>query len=113
MKKFNMLLCGLIIASQLFSQTTSTFENLYLATDTFWNGSDGSGGFSNGNALFVNSNSGFWSGFSYSNKKNDTTSGSGNQYSAITAAGYGGSSTYVIGNDYGDAKVRLNGAAAG
>lgn len=116
MKKFNTLFCAVIFATQVFSQTVSTFENLTLATDTFWDGSDLTGGFSSGSASFVNDYStsfSSWSGFVYSNKKDSTTAGYGNQYSAITASGYAGSANYAIADDYGNAKVRLTGNAAG
>lgn len=116
MKKFNTLLCAMFFATQIFSQTVSTFENLTLATDTFWDGSDLSGVFNSGNANFANDyDTAFhsWSGFTYSNKKDSTTSGYGNQYAAITASGYNGSANYAIADEYGNAKVRLTGSAAG
>ncbi len=109
-------MCATLMASFLFAQTVSTFENLTLATDTFWNGSDLSGGFSNGNATFVNDYSTTffsWSGFTYSNKKDSVTAGYGNQYAAITASGYNGSSNYAVADEYGNAKVLLTGNAAG
>ncbi len=114
MKKFNSLLCAIFFATQIFSQTVSTFENLILGTDTFWNGSDLSGGFNSGLANFANSyNGGNWSGFSYSNTRDTTTVGYLNQYSSITGGGYNGSSNYTVANDYGNAKIRLTGNAAG
>jgi hypothetical protein len=116
MKKFNTLLCALFISSQIFCQTISTFENLTLASDTFWDGSDLSGGFGSGNAYFVNDyNTSFfsWSGFTYSNMQDSTTPGYDNQYSAITAGGYSGSSNYAIADEYGNAKILLTGNAAG
>src|SRR4051812_4066562 len=116
MKKFNILFCAVLIASQVFSQTVSTFENLTLAPDTFWDGSDLTGGFGSGNAYFANDyNTSFfsWSGFTYSNMKDSTTPGYGNQYSAVTASGYSSSDNYAIADDYGNAKVKLTGNAAG
>lgn len=116
MKKINLMLCAVFFATSLFSQTISDFENLLLAADTFWNGSDLTGGFASGNAYFVNDyNTSFssWSGFTYSNKKNSTTAGYTNQYSAITASGYNTSSNYAIADEYGNAKIRLTGNAAG
>lgn len=116
MKKFNILFFAVFITAHLFSQTISDFENLSLSADSFWNGSDLTGGYNSGLAGFVNSyNTSFnsWSGFSYSNQTNDTTAGAGNQYSAVTASGVNGSATYAVANGYGDMRVRLNGAAAG
>src|SRR3954465_8309347 len=98
MKKFNILLCALFFAAPIFSQTISTFENLTLPADSFWDGSDLSGGFSNGNANFVNdydTTYHSWSGFSYSNKKDSITAGYGNQYAAVTGGGYNGSANYA------------------
>jgi hypothetical protein len=116
MKKFNILFFAVFITAQLFSQTVSTFENLTLPADTFWNGSDLSGGFSSGNAYFVNdydTSFSSWSGFVYSDMKDSTTAGYGNQYSAITGGGYNGSSNYAIADEYGNAKILLTGNAAG
>jgi len=83
-----------------YAQTVSTFENLALQPDTFWNGSDLAGGFSSGNAFFTNrydtSYGGSWSGFVYSNMTDDSTSGFTNQYSAITGVGYNNSGNYGL-----------------
>ena len=66
----------------------SDFENLSLDPNSYWNGSDGSGGFVSGAAKFHNSNSGFtWDGWAYSNMADNTTASWSNQYSAITGAG--------------------------
>lgn len=116
MKKFNTFLCAIVFATHVFSQTIADFENLTLASDTFWDGSDLSGGFSSGNAYFVNDYNvswSSWSGFTYSNRKDSVTPGFGNQYSAITGGGYNGSSNYAIADEYGNAKIRLSGSASG
>ncbi len=115
MKKFNMLLCAAFFATNIFSQTVSTFENLTLAIDTFWDGSDLSGGFTSGNASFANDyDTAFhsWSGLVYTNRKDSITAGYSNQYSAITTSGYNGSANYAVAYDYGNTKVRLNGIAS-
>ncbi|GEM_PF-367676 len=68
----------------------SDFENLTLGKDSYWNGSDGTGGFDSHLAHFpndYNDASESWSGWAYSNMANDSTPGYTNQYSAITAAG--------------------------
>ncbi|MBK9291964.1 MAG: DUF4465 domain-containing protein [Bacteroidetes bacterium] len=70
----------------------SHFDDLNLAPDSYWNGSDGSGGFLSGSAFFVNTydpNWFSWSGWAYSNMRDDTTAGWSNQHSAITAGGMG------------------------
>ncbi|RLB01804.1 MAG: DUF4465 domain-containing protein [Deltaproteobacteria bacterium] len=79
----------------------STFDDLPLATDPYWNGSDGSGGFKSGSAWFYNSyNSGWgsWEGWSYSNKTDLSTPGYSNQYSAYNTPNGGGhnSSNYGV-----------------
>lgn len=107
-------MCAFAMVLFMNAQTVSTFENLTLATDTFWDGSDLSGSFIDGNARFMNDyNTNFmaWSGFVYSNMKDTTTAGYTNQYSAITGGGYNGSANYSIADDYGNAKIILTGNA--
>ncbi len=68
----------------------STFDNHELSENSYWNGSDGEGGFSSGLAYFVNNYNAkwaAWSGWSYSNMTDVTTPGYENQYSAITGSG--------------------------
>ncbi len=84
----------------LTAQTTVTFENLGLPVDSFWNGSDASGGFTAGKAYFYNSyNSqyGSWTGFAYSNKTDSLTPGFGNMYSSANGKGAMNSATYAVG----------------
>jgi hypothetical protein len=80
--------------------STATFEDLPLAAESFYNGSDRAGGFTSGGLRFDNNYDvtfGSWDGFAYSNITDNTTPGWGNQYSAITGGGVGGSSTYGVG----------------
>lgn len=75
------------------------FEDFNLSSDGFWNGSDGSGGFSLGNAFFRNNYNEewqSWTGFSVSNHTDRLTPGYENQYSSITGSGAGGSSNYAV-----------------
>lgn len=76
----------------------SDFENLELTQDSYWNGAPGNNlPFSSGEAEFENSYSGYWSnGFAYSNKKDVTTAGFLNMYSAVAGRGVNRSSNYVI-----------------
>jgi len=70
---------------------TVSFEDLNLEPDSYWNGSDESGGFTSGGLFFVNHyNPEYfsWDGWAYSNTADDTTAGFMNQYSAITASGF-------------------------
>lgn len=74
-------------------------EDLTLAPESYWNGSDSSGGFISGSAWFNNnydSTYGSWDGFSYSNITDTTSSGWTAQYNAITGAGQNGSANYGI-----------------
>jgi len=95
------------------AQTVSTFENLTLAPNSYWNGSAGGAEFSSGNAVFPNSFSGgYWSGgWAYSNMKDSTTAGYTNMYSASTAIGYNGSANYILGQQ--GSKIKLNTPASG
>ncbi len=65
------------------------FQSLNLQPNSFWNGSDASGGYKFNIATFSNSyNSqwGSWGGFAFSNVKDTTTLGYGNQYSAMVTS---------------------------
>jgi hypothetical protein len=77
----------------------ATFEDLILPPESYWNGSDGSGGFTSGSAHFGNNYNaawGSWDGFSYSNITDTTTQGVAAQYNAIAGAGQGGSANYAV-----------------
>jgi hypothetical protein len=77
-----------------------TFEDLRLPLESYWNGSDGSGGFTSGGFYFSNnydSTWDSWDGFSYSNITDTATAGTAGQYNAITGAGQGNSDNYAIG----------------
>lgn len=59
----------------------------------FWNGSDESGGFTSGDASFLNSYNteyGSWEGWAYSNTIDTTTAGYTNQYSAYAGGAHSG-----------------------
>ncbi len=75
------------------------FDDLSLAPESYWNGSDQSGGFTSGSAYFKNnydSTYGFWDGFAYSNITDTASSGWASQYNAITGEGQSGSANYAI-----------------
>jgi hypothetical protein len=97
------------------AQTVATFENLNLKDSSYWNGSDESGGFSSGNAFFVNyydSVAGdFWNGFSASTMRDSVTASYTNMYSVYSLKGAQNSSTYAVG--YSSSKIVLTGAAKG
>ncbi len=100
--KFRNLVC-LIAALTIISTAnadTATFEDLALPGESYWNGSDGSGGFTSGSAYFSNNYDaawGSWDGFSYSNIADTTTGGMAGQYNAIAGGGQGNSANYTIG----------------
>ena len=73
-----------------------------LGPESYWNGADGSGGFTSAGAAFnnyfVDWGSGFttWGGWSVSNTTDTTTPGFENQYSAATGEGADGSAFYGV-----------------
>ena len=76
------------------------FEDLTLAAESYWNGSDGSGRFDSGSASFNNNYNvdyGSWDGFSYSNITDTASSGWMSQFNVITGCGQGGSENYAVG----------------
>lgn len=80
------------------------FEDLTLGSQPFYNGADQAGGFESRGAQFSNSfdtQFGSWNGFAYSQVSDSTTPGFGNQYAAITGAGFGGNGIYGLGFDPG------------
>jgi hypothetical protein len=81
----------------------SDMENNNLTPESYWNGSDESGGFESGLGYFYNNYNtewGSWAGWAHSNKTDNTTPGWFNQYSAITGSGINPdeneSSTYAV-----------------
>lgn len=94
------LMAGLWAA--LFSakaQQLATFDDVELQTGSFYNGSDGAGGFASGGFWFPNDYNfeyGSWSGFAVSNMKDTVTAGYQNQYSAITGGGFALSENYAV-----------------
>ena len=80
----------------------SDFEDLTLDPESYWNGSDGSGGFTAAEAYFHNDYNPdwfSWSGWAYSNISDNTTPGFMNQYSAMPGAGFDDDSGF--GGNYG------------
>ncbi len=98
------------------AQTISTFEAFDLEADTFLNGSDGSGGFSDG-AIFLpnayDAEFGSWSGWSISSKTDTLTPGFLNQYSAASGSGVNGSKTYAISIAFSPTMMHLDENARG
>lgn len=85
-----MLFCAGLFCSSFGAVNAQiiNLEDLTLYPDSFWNGSDGTGGFYTGTYAyfpnnFVDYGGGFtaWDGFAFSNKLNDTTQDFSNMYS--------------------------------
>jgi Domain of unknown function (DUF4465)/Secretion system C-terminal sorting domain len=98
MKRFITFLL-LLCSAGLVSAQIADFEAFNLAPDSYLNGSDGSGGFSNGGIFLPNQFEDVWqtwSGWAISNYTDNTTPGYGNQYSAITGGGAEGSEHYAL-----------------
>ena len=97
-------------------QSIADFENLTLGNDTFWNGSDLSGGFVSGSAFFNNvydSAFGYWqAGFAYSDMYGnvqaaaDTPFTNSLEYSSVTGKGFGNIGNYAVAYDDGTGQVR-------
>ncbi len=106
MKKTALLVLVFLLAmSPVAGAAVSTFDDLTLAAESYWNGDDdGSGygtysGFTSGDNYFANYEAAAyysWEGFAYSNMTDTTTAGYTNQYSAYTGGGVNNSSNYAI-----------------
>lgn len=114
----SLCLSGLLLVSAcaaVHAQVTSTFEDLTLPDNSYWSGSDLSGGFSDGDAWFkneYNKEGSYWSGgFVYSNKIDVTTAGYKNSASAYAGGGNNLSSNYAVAN--GTSQIKLTGKALG
>ncbi len=95
------LLIILLIAllSVTANATLVTFEDLPLPSESYWDGSNESGGFLTGQVYFVNNydpNYMSWDGFVYANLTDANASGWESQYNAIPGQGQGDSATYAV-----------------
>ncbi len=91
-----------LAVSGIVAADVVTLEDLSLSAESYWNGSDASGGFTSAGTWFnnnYNATYGSWDGFSYSNITDTTSSGLSAQYNTITGEGEGSSSNYAIGWD--------------
>ena len=107
-KRFSaFLLAGILLAVPACEKNKETrdyitFEELDPGDAGFWNGSDGSGGFSSGNAFFPTKYTDWgdgitsWSGFAYSNHIDRTTPGYANQYSCYAGGGADKSGMFAL-----------------
>jgi hypothetical protein len=93
------LIFAICVSTTASATTGANFEDLTLAPESYWNGSDEAGGFNSGSAWFSNNyNADYnsWDGFAYSNITDTTTAGTAGQYNAITGEGQNSSANYVI-----------------
>ncbi len=111
MKKIYLFLGLWAALFSVSAQNVATFESVQLDSASWWNGSDGSGGFSSGGFWFPNDYNeewGNWSGFSVSNMKDSVSAGFDNQYSAITAGGVNDSENYAVVYASGELKMEFD-----
>ena len=95
-----MILVLLFVFAGTAGADIADFEDLSLEPESYWNGSDESGGFASGSMYFSNNYDttyDSWDGFAYSNITDTASSGWSAQYNAITGAGQGDSANYGIG----------------
>jgi len=100
--RFRWFIClvAVLLMASAIEGSIATFDDLALSSESYWNGSDGSGGFVSGAAHFNNNYDatwGSWDGFSYSNITDTVTDGVAGQFNAITGGGQGGSANYAVG----------------
>ena len=115
MKTFSTLFI-VLMSALVIGQTTADFENILPGPETFFNGSDGSGGFSVGNIFLPNSydpNYGSWSGWGISNTTDTITGSFLNDSSCISGGGNNGSEGYGVAFVIGDNLLWTTGAASG
>jgi len=114
--KLNITIFTLFLFFGLSAQSIADFENFNLPVDTFLNGSDGSGGFSN-NALFLpntyNAMFESWTDWAISTKTDTITPGFINQFSAAPGTGAENTSTYAVSAAFAPTQIQLTGDAAG
>lgn len=107
----------LLIYSILGAQNTSDFENFNIPVDSFLNGSDGQGGFSDGYIFLPNNyDSAFnsFDGWAISATRDTLTPGFMNPFSSITGMGADSSDTYAVSFKFGAENImRLENEAVG
>lgn len=102
MMRFRGLYCvvSILLTAGAAKAAMVTFDDdLVLPAESYWNGSDGSGGFASGGVHFSNNYDAewdSWDGFSYSNLTDTTIQGIAAQYNAIAGSGQGGSTNYAV-----------------
>lgn len=106
----------LAFSSLAMAQNLIDFEDFTVASDSFLNGSDGSGGFSSDQVFLLNNyNTEFssWTGWSISSKTDTLTAGFTNPYSSFAGSGVDGSDNFAVSYSFGENRLILQGEAAG
>ena len=101
MMKFWNTVCLIVILAIVSTANAdmATLEDLDLPAESFWNGSDGSGGFTSAGVHFSNNYNtdwASWDGFSYSNITDTTATALEGQYNVVAGTGQGGSANYAV-----------------
>ncbi len=77
----------------------ATFDNLWLAPDTYWQGTSKKGSFLSGTYLFDNGyvpEWNYWHGFGYSNRTATTFTQRSDQWNSAAGGGHNGSANYAV-----------------
>lgn len=102
MKKIYILLLGFALCSlSSYSQEVASFEDLNLAADTYWDGSDETAMFTSGGFTFINNFTDWggytsWDGFAYSSMTSTSYTSLEDQYNSCVGHGVNGSQTYAV-----------------
>lgn len=96
-----LFLISISIAFFANAQTTNDFESFTLSAESYNNGNDFNGGFTESSIFLPNSYDtvgGYetWGGFAISNMTDVSTAGYGNQYSVSSGSGYNSSANFAV-----------------
>lgn len=103
MKKIYLFAAGIMMTSLAVAQSpaVATFEDLDLAPESVWDGSDESAMFQSGDFLFINNYTDWggyasWDGFAYSTMTSTVYASLDDQYNSCVGSGVDGSQTYAV-----------------
>lgn len=100
-KVFFTLALSALFSLSAKAQQAATFEDLNLAPESYWDGSDLSAVFQSGDFLFINNYTDWggyasWDGFAYSTMTSTAYSTLDDQYNSCVGQGVNGSQTYAV-----------------
>ncbi len=116
MRKLFTLLTTVLLLQLVNAQTTATFEDFNLSSESFLNNGTPDGGFENGNIFLHNTyhpSWDGWDGWAISNTTDTQTPGFMNQFSSIVGKGVDDSDTYAVTFVLGKSLIELRGEAIG